>query len=275
MIPNDNGPLDNVEILNPVASTESTKALQTVTSMTGTLVPDAPLVTTLHYYPHAPALVQISQAEPTHCRSQVSSIFAPLLPKQLLAPPPWRVRGAHRIHPPPCDKQTDKETQTTRAQRRGGNNYAKLRARFSRSHNAGTLWHIVLIMHEPICIAICMDIAHQPTNNSIFLFFYVPFLVHSFFPFSSFLIAFLYFGSYRAPFVFYCIRVSCIAFKNCTIFLILPVLLFFYYSFFFIHLGVYLRFIGSSKISLFNIVLRSFCSCKQLLLETIFDILEI
>ncbi|KAF3424968.1 hypothetical protein E2986_13146 [Frieseomelitta varia] len=53
-----------------ITSTESTKALQTVTSMTGTLVPDAPLVTTLHYYPHAPALVQISQAEPTHCRSQ-------------------------------------------------------------------------------------------------------------------------------------------------------------------------------------------------------------
>ena len=64
-----------MEILNPTASTESTKALQTVTSMTGTLVPDAPLVTTLHYYPHAPALVQISQAEPTHCRSQVSPPF--------------------------------------------------------------------------------------------------------------------------------------------------------------------------------------------------------
>lgn len=107
MIPNDNGPLVNVEILNPVASTESTKALQTVTSMTGTLVPDAPLVTTLHYYPHAPALVQISQAEPTHCRSQVSSIFAPLLPKQLLAP--RRIRRARRIHPPPPHPVTNRQ----------------------------------------------------------------------------------------------------------------------------------------------------------------------
>lgn len=59
------------------ASTESSKtALQTMTSVTGALVPDAALVTTLHYYPQAPALVQISQAEPTttHCRSQVGNI---------------------------------------------------------------------------------------------------------------------------------------------------------------------------------------------------------
>lgn len=74
-MPDENDFLDNIEILNFIASTESTKALQTVTSMTGTLVPDTPLVTTLHYYPHAPALVQISQAEPTHCRSQVSTVL--------------------------------------------------------------------------------------------------------------------------------------------------------------------------------------------------------
>lgn len=60
------------------SSTESSKtALQTMTSMTGALVPDAALVTTLHYYPPAPALVQISQAEPaTNCRSQVGAFFS-------------------------------------------------------------------------------------------------------------------------------------------------------------------------------------------------------
>lgn len=62
-------------ISHAASSTESSKtALQTMTSMTGALVPDAALVTTLHYYPPAPALVQISQAEPaTHCRSQVGA----------------------------------------------------------------------------------------------------------------------------------------------------------------------------------------------------------
>lgn len=57
-----------------VASESSKTALQTMTSMTGALVPDAALVTTLHYYPPTPALVQISQTEPTtHCRSQVGT----------------------------------------------------------------------------------------------------------------------------------------------------------------------------------------------------------
>ncbi|XP_046744501.1 uncharacterized protein LOC124410294 isoform X2 [Diprion similis] len=65
-----------------ITSAESTKALQTVTSMSGALIPDSPLVTTLHYYPHAPALVQISQAEPAHCRSQATS------PVSCLTPPP-------------------------------------------------------------------------------------------------------------------------------------------------------------------------------------------
>ncbi|KAM0737474.1 hypothetical protein ACS0PU_000567 [Formica fusca] len=63
------------------SSTESSKtALQTMTSVTGALVPDAALVTTLHYYPPAPALVQISQAEPaTNCRSQVGAFFQALM----------------------------------------------------------------------------------------------------------------------------------------------------------------------------------------------------
>lgn len=43
----------------------------------------------------------------------------------------------------------------------GDSNYAKLRARSNRSHNAETLWHIVLIMRKPICIAICIDITNQ------------------------------------------------------------------------------------------------------------------
>lgn len=60
-----------------IASAETTKALQTVSSITGTLVPDTPMVTTLQYYPHAPTLVQISQTEPTHCKSQVN-FYSPL-----------------------------------------------------------------------------------------------------------------------------------------------------------------------------------------------------
>ncbi|XP_014473147.1 PREDICTED: uncharacterized protein LOC106743634 isoform X2 [Dinoponera quadriceps] len=74
-------------------STESTKALQAVTSVTGALVPEAPLVTTLHYYPHAPALVQINPPEPTHCRSQATS------PVSCLTPPP-EVPTIHAIEPP-------------------------------------------------------------------------------------------------------------------------------------------------------------------------------
>lgn len=84
-----------------ITSTESTKALQTVTSMTGAIVPDAPLVTTLHYYPHAPALVQISQAEPTHCRSQQRNSFLSKAtsPVSCLTPPP-EVPTIHAIEPP-------------------------------------------------------------------------------------------------------------------------------------------------------------------------------
>ncbi|XP_011866393.1 PREDICTED: uncharacterized protein LOC105561220 isoform X3 [Vollenhovia emeryi] len=79
-----------------ITSTESSKtALQTMTSMTGALVPDAALVTTLHYYPQAPALVQISQAEPTttHCRSQATS------PVSCLTPPPEIPVAVHAIEP--------------------------------------------------------------------------------------------------------------------------------------------------------------------------------
>lgn len=76
-----------------ITSTESTKALQTVTSMSGALIPDSPLVTTLHYYPHAPALVQISQAEPAHCKSQATS------PVSCLTPPPESTT-IHAIEPP-------------------------------------------------------------------------------------------------------------------------------------------------------------------------------
>ncbi|XP_020288061.1 uncharacterized protein LOC109856804, partial [Pseudomyrmex gracilis] len=70
-----------------ITSESSKTALQTMTSMTGALVPDAALVTTLHYYPPAPALVQISQAEPTttHCRSQVAKATSPV---SCLTPPP-------------------------------------------------------------------------------------------------------------------------------------------------------------------------------------------
>ncbi|XP_036150363.1 uncharacterized protein LOC105840034 isoform X3 [Monomorium pharaonis] len=77
-----------------ITSTESSKtALQTMTSVTGALVPDAALVTTLHYYPQAPALVQISQAEPTttHCRSQATS------PVSCLTPPPEIPAAIHTI----------------------------------------------------------------------------------------------------------------------------------------------------------------------------------
>ncbi|XP_071556441.1 uncharacterized protein Wge isoform X2 [Temnothorax nylanderi] len=79
-----------------ITSTESSKtALQSMTSMTGALVPDAALVTTLHYYPQAPALVQISQAEPTttHCRSQATS------PVSCLTPPPEIPATIHAIEP--------------------------------------------------------------------------------------------------------------------------------------------------------------------------------
>ncbi|XP_039314883.1 uncharacterized protein LOC105204830 isoform X6 [Solenopsis invicta] len=79
-----------------ITSTESSKtALQTMTSVTGALVPDAALVTTLHYYPQAPALVQISQAEPTttHCRSQATS------PVLCLTPPPEIPAAIHTIEP--------------------------------------------------------------------------------------------------------------------------------------------------------------------------------
>ncbi|KAL0131790.1 hypothetical protein PUN28_002974 [Cardiocondyla obscurior] len=80
-----------------ITSTESSKtALQTMTSVTGALVPDAALVTTLHYYPQAPALVQISQAEPTtttHCRSQATS------PVSCLTPPPEIPATVHAIEP--------------------------------------------------------------------------------------------------------------------------------------------------------------------------------
>lgn len=64
----------NDKLYNVAASAETTKALQTVTPMTGTLVPETPVVTTVHYYPHAPTFVQISQTEPAHCRSQVKNI---------------------------------------------------------------------------------------------------------------------------------------------------------------------------------------------------------
>ncbi|XP_023289035.1 uncharacterized protein LOC105699944 isoform X2 [Orussus abietinus] len=82
-----------------ITSTESTKALQTVTSVTGTLIPDTPLVTTLHYYPHAPALVQISQAEPAHCKTQPNAFLSKATsPVSCLTPPP-EVTTIHAIEP--------------------------------------------------------------------------------------------------------------------------------------------------------------------------------
>ncbi|XP_034941429.1 uncharacterized protein wge isoform X2 [Chelonus insularis] len=72
-----------------IASTESNKALQTVTTMTGSLVTDAPLLTALHYYPHAPALVQISQSESTQCKTQKSTFISKATsPVSCLTPPP-------------------------------------------------------------------------------------------------------------------------------------------------------------------------------------------
>lgn len=56
-------------------------------------------------------------------------------------------------------EHSDKREKQT--QRRNDSNYGKLRARSNRSHNAETLWHIVLIMRKPICIAICIDITNQ------------------------------------------------------------------------------------------------------------------
>ncbi|XP_074094348.1 BAH domain and coiled-coil containing protein winged eye isoform X2 [Cotesia typhae] len=73
-----------------IASAESSKALQTVTTMTGSLVTDTPLLTTLHYYPHAPALVQISQSESMQCRTQQRNTFISKAtsPVSCLTPPP-------------------------------------------------------------------------------------------------------------------------------------------------------------------------------------------
>ncbi|KAK0076969.1 hypothetical protein PV325_004610 [Microctonus aethiopoides] len=72
-----------------IASAESNKSLQTVTTMTGSIVPDPPLLTTLHYYPHAPALVQISHAESTQCRTQRNTFISkPTSPVSCLTPPP-------------------------------------------------------------------------------------------------------------------------------------------------------------------------------------------
>ncbi|XP_011310744.1 uncharacterized protein wge isoform X2 [Fopius arisanus] len=72
-----------------IASAEPSKALQTMTTMTGPLVPDTPLLTTLHYYPHAPALVQISQSESTQCRTQRNSFISKATsPVSCLTPPP-------------------------------------------------------------------------------------------------------------------------------------------------------------------------------------------
>ncbi|XP_043290025.1 uncharacterized protein wge isoform X4 [Venturia canescens] len=84
-----------------IASAESSKTLQTVTSMASALMPDAPLLTTLHYYPHAPALVQISQAEQTHCTSQQRHTFLSKAtsPVSCLTPPP-EVSQIHAIEPP-------------------------------------------------------------------------------------------------------------------------------------------------------------------------------
>ncbi|XP_044585672.1 uncharacterized protein LOC123265818 [Cotesia glomerata] len=73
-----------------IASAESSKALQTVTTMTGSLVTDTPLLTTLHYYPHAPTLVQISQSESMQCRTQQRNTFISKAtsPVSCLTPPP-------------------------------------------------------------------------------------------------------------------------------------------------------------------------------------------
>ncbi|XP_008559177.1 uncharacterized protein LOC103579528 isoform X3 [Microplitis demolitor] len=81
-----------------IASAESSKALQTVTTMTGSLVTDTPLLTTLHYYPHAPALVQISQSESMQCRTQQRNTFISKAtsPVSCLTPPP-EVMPAHAI----------------------------------------------------------------------------------------------------------------------------------------------------------------------------------
>ncbi|KAK0167944.1 hypothetical protein PV327_001793 [Microctonus hyperodae] len=57
--------------------------------MTGSVVPDPPLLTTLHYYPHAPALVQISHAESTQCRTERNTFISkPASPVSCLTPPP-------------------------------------------------------------------------------------------------------------------------------------------------------------------------------------------
>ncbi|XP_063989724.1 uncharacterized protein LOC135168983 isoform X3 [Diachasmimorpha longicaudata] len=80
-----------------IASAEPSKALQTMTTMTGPLVPDTPLLTTLHYYPHAPALVQISQSESTQCRTQKNSFISKATsPVSCLTPPP-EVTPSHSI----------------------------------------------------------------------------------------------------------------------------------------------------------------------------------
>ncbi|XP_015116479.1 uncharacterized protein LOC107040773 isoform X2 [Diachasma alloeum] len=80
-----------------IASAEPSKALQTMTTMTGPLVPDTSLLTTLHYYPHAPALVQISQSESTQCRTQRNSFISKATsPVSCLTPPP-EVTPSHSI----------------------------------------------------------------------------------------------------------------------------------------------------------------------------------
>ncbi|KAF7995937.1 hypothetical protein HCN44_007044 [Aphidius gifuensis] len=90
---NNNVPIVKIEADCPSPQTtiiESSKALQTVTTMSSPLIQDNPLLTTL-YYPHAPtAMVQINQSESTQCHTQHRNAFISKAtsPVSCLTPPP-------------------------------------------------------------------------------------------------------------------------------------------------------------------------------------------